>query len=173
MNTVVLGLGNSILGDDAVGLRVAAEVEKKLRRSEAVVLRTELGGLNLLELLAGYDRAIILDAIHKADGKPGQICRLTEASCQSSHHISSGHRLHLKDIVELGKRFGLAMPRELVILGIVVEDAFSFGERLTPAVERAVSICAEKAVQELQVSVVAAVSANPRQEFARKDVDNS
>ncbi len=73
MKTVVLGLGNPILTDDGVGLRVARELEGRLDQQEATVMETSLAGLNMLDLLAGYDRAIIIDAIQTIGGKAGQI----------------------------------------------------------------------------------------------------
>ena len=157
MKTLVLGLGNSILTDDGVGLRVAAEVEKRNDRPGVAVLRSELGGLNLLDLLVGYDKAIIIDAIYTKDGKPGQVYRLNEDSTEASHHANSAHGIDFKGMIELGRRLGLDLPREFVIFAIEAEDTSSFGENLTPAVEESVAVCVESVVQELNHS--AAVSA--------------
>jgi len=149
MKTLVLGLGNSILTDDGVGLRVAAEIDKRNAWPGVTVVRSELGGLNLLELLVGYDKAIILDAIHTKDGKPGQIYKLNEASAEASHHANSAHGIDFKGVIELGRRLGLDLPDEFVIFAIEAADTTSFGERLTPAVERAVPLCVEEVIEEL------------------------
>ena len=71
MKTLVLGLGNPILSDDGVGLRVARELENRLDQQEVTVVETSMAGLDLLDLLAGYDRAIIVDAIQTVGGKVG------------------------------------------------------------------------------------------------------
>lgn len=73
--TLVLGLGNPILSDDGVGLRVAAGLEGRLGEG-VTVIEASLAGLDLLELLSGYDRAIIIDAIQTEGGQPGRIYRL-------------------------------------------------------------------------------------------------
>ena len=69
MKTLVLGLGNPILSDDGVGLRVARAVESQLSQQEITVMETSMGGLSLLDLLTGYDRAIIIDAIQTRGGR--------------------------------------------------------------------------------------------------------
>jgi hydrogenase maturation protease len=63
MRTLVLGLGNPLLGDDAVGLKVAALVRERLGGAPGVdVEEEEAGGLRLMERMTGYDRAILVDA---------------------------------------------------------------------------------------------------------------
>ena len=57
--TIVVGLGNPILGDDGVGWRVAQAVQALA--PEADVECQALGGLSLMERLVGYQRAIIVD----------------------------------------------------------------------------------------------------------------
>ncbi len=64
MKTLVLGLGNDILCDDGAGLYVARELKKTLaNRKDFSVAEASLAGLGLLDLLAGYDKAIVIDAI--------------------------------------------------------------------------------------------------------------
>ncbi|MBI5828855.1 MAG: hypothetical protein HZB20_04795 [Chloroflexi bacterium] len=64
MKTLILGLGNPILGDDALGLRVAALVRQRLPPGSAIEVDEEYwGGLRLMERLVGYDKAILIDAI--------------------------------------------------------------------------------------------------------------
>ena len=61
---LVLGLGNPLLGDDSVGLRVAQQVQAQLAdRPEVEVAEDYWGGLRLMERLAGFERVIIVDAI--------------------------------------------------------------------------------------------------------------
>jgi hydrogenase maturation protease len=77
MKTLVVGLGNPILGDDGVGWRVAEEVKRKLTFSldpplegedgEIYVDCLSLGGISLMERLIGHDRAILIDAFMSED----------------------------------------------------------------------------------------------------------
>ena len=76
MRTLVLGLGNPILSDDSVGFRVAQLLRSRLDQREVTVLETGVAGLNLLDLLVGYDKAVIIDAIQTVEGKAGDVYHL-------------------------------------------------------------------------------------------------
>ena len=67
--TLIIGLGNSLLRDDAVGLRVASQVRAALGgREDVEVVEEACGGLRLMERMVGFDRAILIDAIRS--GRP-------------------------------------------------------------------------------------------------------
>ena len=76
MRTLVLGLGNPILSDDSVGFRVAQLLRSQLDQREVTVLETGVAGLNLLDLLVGYDKAVIIDAIQTVEGKAADVYHL-------------------------------------------------------------------------------------------------
>src|SRR4030042_969786 len=94
MKTLVLGLGNSIISDDGVGLYVARELRNALNRDEITVAEASLAGLGLLDLLVGYDKAIIIDAIQTSSGKPGQIHRLKSNVFDATRHTTSTHNVN-------------------------------------------------------------------------------
>ena len=150
MKTVILGLGNPILSDDGVGPRVARELEGRLDQQEVTVMEASMAGLSLLDLLAGYDRAIIVDAIQTAGGKAGQIYRLDPEAFDATRHAASPHDVNFATALELGNRLGLDLPRQIVIFAIEVADASTFSEECTPEVRRAVPVCVEMVVQELK-----------------------
>lgn len=149
MKTLILGLGNPILGDDGVGFRVAEELKDRLDEQDVTVVETSMAGLNLLDLLTGYDRTIIVDAIQTVGGKAGQIYRLCPEALDFTRHATSPHDVDLATALELGKRVGLALPQEITIFAIEVADASTISEECTPKVRRAVPVCAEMIVREL------------------------
>jgi hydrogenase maturation protease len=150
MKTIVLGLGNPILRDDGVGNRVALELEDKLaQRKDVTVIETSMSGLSLIDLLAGYDKAIIIDAIQTAEGKAGQIYRLTPDAFNNTRHASSPHDVNFATALELGNRLGMAMPKQILIYAIEVADVSTFSEKCTPAVSRAIPACIKMIVKEL------------------------
>jgi hypothetical protein len=60
--TLVLGLGNDILADDAIGLLAVRALRPSL--DDAVdVEETSVHGVALLDLLTGYDHAVLIDAV--------------------------------------------------------------------------------------------------------------
>ncbi len=87
--TLVLGLGNPILSDDSVGLRVVQELQKiLLPRKDLVIDEDHWGGLRLMERLAGFDRAIIIDAI-QSGAAPGTIRCLHPNEIPTQHSAST------------------------------------------------------------------------------------
>ena len=150
MKTLILGLGNSILTDDGVGPQVAKELEGRLDHQEVTVMEGSLGGLNLLDLLAGYDRAIIIDAIETVGGKAGQIYRLDVAALDATRHAASPHDVNFATALELGKKLDLALPRKIDIFAIEVADTSTFGEKCTPEVQEAIPHCVEMVIRELE-----------------------
>lgn len=149
MRTLVLGLDNPLLGDDGVGLRIAGELKGRLDQREVTVVESSLVGLGLLDLLAGYDRAIIVDAIQTVGGKAGQIYRLGPDMFDAARHVVLLHEVNLTTALELGNRLGLALPRQIVVFAIEVADVSIFSEECTPEVERAIPVCVEMIIREL------------------------
>ena len=150
MKTLVLGLGNPILSDDSVGFRVAQAIMGRFDEKEATVMESDLAGLSLLDLLLGYDKVIIIDSIQTREGKVGQVYRLSPEDFAATRHAVSPHDVNLITALELGKRLGLEMPREIIILAIEVQDVTTFSESLTPEVERAIPRVVEMVAHELR-----------------------
>ena len=86
MRTLVLGIGNPILGDDGIGFHIAQELAKEIKDENIDVKDTSEDGLNLLELIVGYDKLIIIDAIMTEDEEVGGIYRLKPEDTGESVH---------------------------------------------------------------------------------------
>jgi len=150
MKTLVMGLGNPILSDDGVGLKVAAGIKAAIDRPDVSILETELGGINLLELLVGYDRAIIVDAIKTRKGKPGHIYKLKPDSLAGTRHTNSTHGIDFAATLELGKRLGMDLPKDIIIFAIEAEDVHTFSEDCGLQVKRAIPVCSKGVIQFLK-----------------------
>ncbi|MDD5094452.1 MAG: hydrogenase maturation protease [Dehalococcoidia bacterium] len=149
MKTVILGLGNPILTDDGVGNRIAAEVKRELESQGPTVLEASLGGIRLLDILASYERAIIIDSIMTGSGQPGRIHRLEAKDFDSARHTSSSHDVSFSAALEFGQKIGMVLPRKIDIFAVEVMDVNTFGETCTPEVERAIPICAAMVLEVL------------------------
>jgi hydrogenase maturation protease len=150
IKTLVLGLGNPILGDDGVGCRVAMALKDRLERPGVDVVEAGVAGLDLLEIFAGYDRAIIVDAIQTGQGTPGQIYRFGPGALASTRHAGTPHDVNLATALELGRRLALPLPSQIIILAIEVKDVTSFGEDCTAAVASAIPKCVRMIIDELK-----------------------
>ncbi len=139
--TLVVGLGNPILGDDGVGWRVVETAAAHAPSSPHIEFDcVALGGLSLMERLIGYERAIIVDALASADGRPGEIITLPLADLpdHSAGHLTAVHDTSLPTALALGRQMGADLPQKIIIVGISTHPTFDFSERLSPDVAAAV-----------------------------------
>lgn len=140
MRTLVIGLGNPLVTDDSVGLRVAAELKPLVAdRPNVEVEEDYWGGLRLMERMAGFERAIVVDAI-SSGAAPGTILRLTPDAIPTQHSASA-HDVNLPTALAFGRQAGVELPKDedILLIGIEVEDVTNFGEECTPAVQAAIS----------------------------------
>lgn len=135
MRTVIIGLGNTVLSDDGAGIYVARELKERLGSSFDVI-EAELAGLDLMEMMRGYDRAVIIDAI-KLDGEePGAVFKLSIDDIRITPRLASCHDIDLVTALELGKRLGLKMPDQVTIYAVQGEDVLTLNEGCTEPVEK-------------------------------------
>jgi hydrogenase maturation protease len=150
--TLVLGLGNTILGDDGVGICVVREIRKHWAGHPQVELvEASLAGMVLLDVITGFDRVVVVDAIMTNDPNPaGFIYELTLDDLGEVLLPYASHALDLKTTIELGKRLGYKMPAIIQIYAIKIEENTLFTEALTPPVGQVVPVLAERLIGELR-----------------------
>ena len=153
MSTLIIGLGNPLLRDDAVGLHVARQVRAALGDREDVedveVVEEACGGLRLMERMVGFDRAILIDAI-RSGRPPGTVLTLDPREMRTQHSASA-HDVNLPTALALGRRTGARLPADdrLSVIAVEADDVETFGETMTDPVEAAVPRAAERVLAEL------------------------
>ena len=156
MSTRIIGLGNSILTDDGVGIYAAREVGRRLAESgssaDVDIVESEVAGFSLMELMAGWKHVILLDSIRFEGLQPGSVIRIEPDDLHTSLRIRSVHDIDLPTALELGRRMGFDMPARLTIFGIQAEDMLTFGESLTQAAERGLNEAVSLVLQEIRDS---------------------
>lgn len=152
MKTIVIGLGNPILGDDGVGWKVVEEVKKQLTPALPVDIEClSLGGLGLMEHLIGYQRAILVDAFASEDQSASiLILKLSDLPNYSAFHTTGTHDTSLQNALELGKSMGAQLPADINIVGIVTKRIHDFSEELSPLVADAVPFAAHIVIDLLE-----------------------
>jgi hydrogenase maturation protease len=148
-DTIVVGLGNPILGDDGVGWRVIDELEARAGSAApgatwptGVTLdRVCVGGVALMERLTGFQRAIIVDAILEPEERPGAVWRrpLSEVVTRTASHLDSTHDATLPAAMAAGRLMGASLPDDVDVVGITITRADVFGEKLSRPVAEAVA----------------------------------
>jgi hydrogenase maturation protease len=134
---LLLGLGNDILTDDAIGLQVAHELQRELAGHPAIDIReTSEMGLALLDFITGYRAVIIVDSIQTGKAAPGFLHEL-DAAALNQLTGRTPHFVGVSETLALGEQLGLAMPEQVRIFAIEVEDPFTLGTALTPTLQAA------------------------------------
>ena len=141
-STLVLGMGNPILSDDGVGLLVAERLQRLPLPDGVEVRQSEVAGLRLLELVRGFTRVIIIDAL-TSGREPGDVVRYDATEFKGGQRYGSAHSIGLGTVLELGRTLKYPMPEEVVVYAIEAADVETFGEELSPPVAQA----AERVVQ--------------------------
>jgi hydrogenase maturation protease len=162
MKTLIVGLGNPILTDDGVGVKVAYQLDKIIDRSahpDVTVTEASVGGLRLMETLIGYERVIIVDAFYlgsKSD-TPGAIHRMTLEDLRKTsptQHSTSAHDTSLVTALDTAEKLGYETPAEIIIYAVEVENILEFSEEPTPAVAKAIPEVVQRILDEFAFNTV-------------------
>lgn len=149
--TLILGLGNTILGDDGVGIYASRKISEECADlTNLDVVEASLGGIGLIDLMTGYDRVIILDAILTGKNKPGTIYQLPIDDLCSPSQMTNQHFLDVRTSVELGRKIGLTMPETIIIFGVEIKDNTTFSDELTHEVKHALPSLVEHVLHFVQ-----------------------
>ena len=149
-----MGLGNPILSDDAVGVRLATDFARRLeaRRDLTVEPDCRAGGLDLLDVLAGHSRAIVIDSLRTVGGVPGRWFSFDAEALRETMHLTNVHDANFATALELGHRLGMPLPRasEVHIFAVEVQDSGTFSERMTPALEDGYPVYSAEIFREIE-----------------------
>lgn len=140
MKTLILGIGNPLLGDDGVGFHVAQELAKETIDENIDIKVASADSLNLLELIVGYDKVIVIDAIMALDGEIGEIYKLRPENLTNTVQVATSvHHANLATTLEIGiKILAEQMPGEIVVFAVEIEEVTKFTEEMTKKVKEAV-----------------------------------
>ena len=152
--TVIIGMGNPILSDDSVGVRLARDVDRALldRPDVVVVPECSVGGLNLLDYLVSYRTAVVLDAVRTRGGVPGTCYRFTAEALQPTAHLCNVHDANFATALALGRILGMDLPadRDIHVFAVEIVDDTTFGTELTPEVSRRYPSCLRRVLRGLK-----------------------
>ena len=151
MKTIVLGVGNPILRDDGAGIHVANQLKQHINDPDVTIDEALTGGMNLLDLIVGYDKAILIDVVNIKNVENGEVKRFL-LSDLSSAHSNNPHDVSLLEALKLAEKIGEdRIPREIVIIGIVLKEMpYEFGEKLSQKIAAAVPKAVEMTLSELE-----------------------
>jgi hydrogenase maturation protease len=120
---LILGIGNDILTDDAIGPKIVKRLQEDLSYDNISFLTAAAGGLEILEMIKNYQQVIIIDAIKTRDGIPGTVYYLTPENFKETLHISSFHDVSFLTALKLAAKLEIPVPGRIDIIAVeIVED---------------------------------------------------
>jgi hydrogenase maturation protease len=137
---LVAGVGNVLRRDDGFGPAVVARLVDL--PAEVDVVETGIGGIALLqELMTGYDGLVLVDAVDHGVS-PGTVV-VTEPAVGEAAHVPDVHLANPERVLTMAKALGV-LPQRVRIVGCQPADVDELDDRLSPQVERAVTVAAAR-----------------------------
>ncbi len=142
--TLILGMGNTIRGDDGVGIFISEVLRSQINYPDVEIKQTQESGIHLVDNIIGYEKVIIIDSLQAKEGRPGDIFRfnLLEENILSksakSAALYSLHHLGLAAIMEIAEAL-IDMPKEIIIYAVKTGKEDLFSDKLSPKVTRAIT----------------------------------
>jgi hydrogenase maturation protease len=152
--TLILGLGNPILGDDGVGWRVAEAVQTRLSiiNTPVEVDFASLGGLSLMERMLGYERVILVDCLETGSAPFGTVesFPLSELADPSAGHSASAHDTSLITALQTAQSMGADVPSRVDVVTVEAKTSVDFSEQLSPEIAAAVPVATAAVIKLLE-----------------------
>ena len=147
--TLVLGLGNVIMGDEGVGVHVVRALEKLALPPHVECLDGGTGGFILLEPMQDAERIIMIDAA--ADGNPiGTVTRTVPRFAREYPPTLTAHDIGIKDLLDLF--YMLDGGREVTLYAITIDPQQPISLHLSPVVKQAADEAVTRILAELASS---------------------
>ena len=148
---LVLGVGNILLRDEAIGVRVVEKLQETYSFSPNVDLMDGgTLGMSLLDPIYRSDYVIVVDAVQNG-GTPGTLYRLPAE--ELNKRLKFKNSLHQLDLVEtlvytemMGKR------PEAVIIGVEPADISPWGTEMTETVQSRLQEMCSRVLSEIETA---------------------
>jgi hydrogenase maturation protease len=145
---LILGLGNILLGDEGVGVRVAEQLLSHPLPDEIEVIDGGTAGYELINFFEGKEKVIIVDAV-KTNDTPGSVYKLDLALVQEDETVQlSLHQIGLKNVFKMASLMDL--NPEVTLVGIVPKDYQDYNIGLSEEVEKAIPLAIETVLKEIK-----------------------
>lgn len=148
MSVLVLGVGNLLLKDEGIGVRVVEALEQRYRFPEGVeLLDGGTAGMELMSAMADRDHLILVDAV-RTGAAPATVVRLAGDEVPAFFRTKvSPHQVGISDVLAALTITG-EKPANVVVIGVVPKD-LGTGLEMSPEIEGRVEELMDRVVDEL------------------------
>jgi hydrogenase maturation protease len=134
----IIGLGNELLSDDGVGIRIVRALKQRLPSDGIAFEELSIGGLQLLDYITDCEQCIIVDAVTSGKHPAGTTYRFIQTSDSNPVSLTSSHQIDLAQVLTLASVMGGRVPRTVVVYGVEAGDSTTFHDGCTREVSRAI-----------------------------------
>jgi len=139
---LILGIGNPLMTDEGVGVRVAEALMSGFDFPEGVeVVDAGTMGLGILNMFRGIDLVIVVDAIDRTGRPPGTVVRLSPDDLAPNQIMHSLHDTRFVDVLQAAELTGIRPEAECI--GVQVGSMEQWVTELTPEVEAALPLAVD------------------------------
>jgi len=147
MKTVILGIGNLLMGNEGVGVHAARYLEAHYKPEDTPVVDGGTGGFHLMEYFQDYERVILIDAT--IDGQPpGTISVLHPKFSRDYPPTLTAHDIGLKDMLD--SVYLMNYQPEVVLFTVSISELTEMNLELTEDVKAVIPTLSGKIVEYLQ-----------------------
>lgn len=142
---MIIGIGNILLGDEGVGVRIVEELQKFEMPDSVEIHDGATSGIAILNFLNSSNKAIIVDAV-RGGGEPGTVYRFNIEEAADRHEMCSLHDIDFVMAYRVSKDI-LNLTEDVTILGIepyTVENGFELSEQVEKAVPEVINLIMEE-----------------------------
>jgi hydrogenase maturation protease len=147
---LILGIGNEILTDDGIGVKIVKLLEKNFNNVSINYETIWVGGLDLIEVFDGYKIIIIIDAIKTGEKEPGFIWDLTPENFRDTLHLSNIHDLTFIEAINAGRKLGYKIPESIHVLAIEILEDTVFSKEFSSEIQHCYDRILESIVNKIK-----------------------
>lgn len=154
----MLGMGNTLAGDDGVGIHVVRVVAERMAaggRSDVVVEETSESYFALLDYIGRYDRILVVDAWRAAGHKVGDVHCFDIGPTDAGACTAGSHGMGLASVVGLARQLCPGATPRVTVVAVTVRDEILLTEGLSPPAAAAVERAADAVERELGITAEA------------------
>lgn len=133
MRSIIIGLGNPIVGDDAIAIKVMEHIRDTFSpiKNTKILADISLAGLGLVELIRGYESVILVDSIQTGKNSVGTVLQLKPEEFSLALHTSHYHNIDIFTALEFGNQMYDDVPKDIKIIGIEIINPMEFSDDLS------------------------------------------
>ena len=150
MKTLVLGMGNTLLSDDGIGIIIKRFLEHRLNNEPGIdFVETSWGGFRIIDILSGYDYAVIVDAIKSANKPQGYIYHFKSEDFLPTPRLTSCHDINFATALKLAETLNAKVPSDIDIFAVEVENNYTISEQISPSLWKSIVKCSGEIIKRL------------------------